>query len=46
MLHLLVLKVEEHNMRKVRKIEKIGKIRGVERIKEMKGVEKAIREIK
>lgn len=46
MLHPLVSRVGENNMRIVREVEKIEKIRGVERIKKVKGVGEAIGEIR
>lgn len=45
-LYSLISKAEEHNMDRVRELEKMRKIRGVERIKEVKRVEKAIAEIR
>ena len=45
-LHLLVLRVGEHKIGRVRGVEKIGRIREVERIEEVRGVEWAIVEIK
>lgn len=46
MLHFLVLRVGEHNMGRVREIEKMGKIRKIEKIKRVRGVEETIVEIK
>ena len=45
-LHPLVPRVGEHNMRRVRGVERMGKIRGVEIMKRVRGVEKAIAEIR
>lgn len=46
MLHLLVPRVGEYNIRMVRRIDRMGKVRGVERIKRIKGVEEAFEEIR
>ena len=45
-LHLLVPRVGEHNMKRVRKMERIGKIKRVERIEGVRKVEEAIAEIR
>lgn len=45
-LHLLLLKVEEHNITRVRGVERIGRIRRVEKIERVRGVEEAIAEIR
>lgn len=45
-LQLLIPRVAEHNMRKVRKVEKMRKVREVEKIEKMREVEKTIREIR
>lgn len=42
---LLIWRVEEYNIEKVKKIERIEEIRDLERIKKMKKMEKGIREI-
>lgn len=45
-LHPIVLKVGEHNMKTVRKVEKMGRVKKVEKIERVRRVEEAIREIK
>lgn len=46
MLHPLFLRVEEHNMGRVRGVEKMRSIREIKRIAKMKGVEVIIAETK
>lgn len=45
-IHLLILRVGEHNIKRVRERERMRKIREVERIEGLRGVKKAIMEIR
>lgn len=45
-LYLLVSRIEEHNMKRVKEIEKIEKVKGIEIMGKIKKQIKAIREIK
>lgn len=46
MLHLLISKLGDFNIKIVKGVERIKKIKGVERIKRVRKVEEAIREIR
>ncbi len=45
-LHLLVPRVGDYNIGKVKKVVRMGRVKGVERIEMVKEMEEAIREIR
>lgn len=46
MLHFLVLKIEEHKIKRIREIKKIRRIKEIRKIEKIRRVKKAIAEIR